>query len=273
MNVKKIAVALGVFIVIVAGFAIYSNKTVLSEQEQAEKNFSEFLSQKKKLPGEVSLILAQKETYFWNGAANNFERISNDASTMQVLERKTLKKEQADLDEDLVMETYNLENGILTIAEGSKAIWQSPSEWWIDSFVLADSNNDGITDINLSLWKAGNFGPSKPFWIEKNNMSVKNHFFVLDFIDKTAKQIWGSSNLEAPNCEFDITDIDGDKKNDLIVLEGDYSSKPACNANFIAVWKWNGWGFSNEWRGKQGNFLDLKTEKNNGKEYITANSF
>jgi len=43
-------------------------------------------------------------------------------------------------------------------------------------------------------------------------MSVKNHFFVLDFIDNAVKQIWGSSNLTEPNCEFKIADIDNDSK-------------------------------------------------------------
>jgi len=71
------------------------------------------------------------------------------------------------LNNNSIMENYNLEDGQLTIRENEKAVWQSPDDWWVDSFVLADSNNDGILDINLSLWKSGNFGSSKPFWIEK----------------------------------------------------------------------------------------------------------
>ena len=101
----------------------------------------------------------------------------------------------------------------------------------------------------------------------------KNHFFIFDFIGDAMKQIWGSSNLGEPNCEFQIADIDNDGKNDLIVIEGDYSHKPKCNGNYVAVWKWNDWGFSNEWRSEKGTFSNLEIEKNDGKSYIVVDSF
>ena len=103
-------------------------------------------------------------------------------------------------------------------------------------------------------------------------MSVKNHFFVLDFLNGAIKQVWGSSNLGEPNCEFKITDVDNDGKNDLVVIEGDYSQKPKCEGNYVAVWKWNDWGFSNEWRSEQGNFSDLEIEKIGGKSYIVVDT-
>ncbi len=158
----------------------------------------------------------------------------------------TQKKLPQQSREVFLKETYLLENGRLTITENSKTIWQSPADWQIDSFVLADSTNDGVVDINLSLWKPGNFGPSKPFWVKENDMAVKNHFFILNLIDGKVKTIWGSSNLASPNCEFKIADIDNDQKNELIALEGDYSQKPKCKGNLVAIWQWNGWGFSTQ---------------------------
>lgn len=182
------------------------------KKQKCERNFSEFLAQKNK----------QSENVY--------------------------KKEQGDLNNDSNLEIYILENGKLIIEEDLKTIWHSPTNWWVDSFTLGDSNNDGVRDLNLSLWKAGDFGSSKPFWIKENDMSVKNHFFILDYVDGKFREIWGSSNLEAPNCQFDIKDIDGDGKNDLIVLEGEYSENYICIPKYEALWKWNGWGFSNEWR-------------------------
>ena len=87
------------------------------------------------------------------------------------------------------------------------------------------------------------------------------------------KPIWQSSNLEAPNCEFAIADIDRDGANDLVVNEGNYSQKPECNGNYIAVWKWNGWGFSNEWRSKEGNYSNITIEKTDKGNYISADTF
>lgn len=167
---------------------------------------------------------------------------------------EVFKQEEVDLNNNSIKEIYTLNNGRLTVVEDSKVIWQSPSEWWIDDFVIADSTNDGFLNLNLSLWKRGNYGSSKPFWVKENDMSIKNHFFVYN---KDLKLIWGSSNLDKPNCEFIIKDIDEDLKNELVVIEGEYAKNRQCNGNYIAVWRWNGWGFSNERRSKEGSYSNL----------------
>ena len=108
----------------------------------------------------------------------------------------------------------------------------------------------------------------------KINLCLKlHHYFVLDFVDEIVRQVWSSSNLSEPNCEFQITDIDNDGENDLIVIEGDYLQKPKCYGDYVAVWKWNDWGFSNEWRSKKGNFSNLEIEKIDGRNYITVDAF
>ncbi len=219
--------------------------------------------------------LTNQVVYTWSNEINGFKKVYKGVIYLKkpTSVNISFKEKRADLNGNLIFENYILKNGRLTISENSKIIWQSPVSWWIDDFILSDLNNDGIIDINLSLWKAGNFGSSKPFWVKKNDMSVKNHFFILDFINKTVKQIWGSSNLTKPNCEFQIADVDGDGKNDLVVIEGTYSQEPKCNGKYIAIWKWNGWGFSNEWRSNQGDFSNLEIEKNGKETHIVVDSF
>lgn len=163
------------------------------------------------------------------------------------------KTEIADLDGDGQPETYSLAKGRLTIQSAGRVIWQSPLDWWIDDFALADSNNDGRLDLNMSVWKSGDYGPSKPFWVKTNDESVKNHFFIFDLKNGALSPVWQSSNLTVPNCAFRIAPI-GDnktgenKKNELVVLEGSYADWPYCQPKNIAVWSWNGWGFTNEGR-------------------------
>lgn len=214
--------------------------------------------------------LTDRIVYYWDDGINNFEKIYRAGIYDGISKGKAIvfKKDQADLNNNSIKETYDLESGQLTIAENAKIIWQSPVYWWIDNFVIADSNNDRISDINLSVWKAGNFGSSKPFWDKENEMSVKNHLFIFNFAGDEIRPIWQSSNLSAPNCEFAIIDIDGDEKNDLVVSEGDYSQKPICDGNYVAVWKWNGWGFSNEWRSEKGEFDNLEIESIDKNKYF-----
>lgn len=209
--------------------------------------------------------------YYWD---NGFKVGSRATiySENNIIHTAIAKEESADLDNNATQEIYLLENGKLTIMENPKMIWQSPDDWWIDNFFLSDSNNDGVLDINLSLWKSGNFGTSKPFWIQENDMGVKNHFFIYDLVDGTIKSIWGSSNLSAPNCDFKFADINEDGENELITIEGDYKQKTPCAGNYVAVWKWNGWGFSNEWRSEPGNFSNLEIEKIDKKNYIVTDT-
>jgi len=182
------------------------------------------------------------------------------------------KQEEADLDNNQTAESYWLEKNRLSVWENSKMVWRSPDEWRIDNFILADANNDGVKDINLSLWKAGNFGPSKPFWIKENDMEVKNHFLVLDYEKGGIKQVWGSSNLGQPNCEFQMADIDDDGKIELIVIEGNYGQQSKCRGDYVAVWKWDDWGFSNKWRSDKGDFDNLIIENIDQQNRIVVDS-
>lgn len=217
-------------------------------------SFSYYLLNKK-----TKKLLQKNEGVFLlvDQAEDSFAATNNDA-------KKSLnfKQEAADLDNNSLLEVYILENKNLVIKEQEKIIWQSPAEWQVDEFVLADANNDGLVDINLSVWKAGDFGSSQPFWIKENDMSIKNHFFIFDLIEGKIKAVWQSSNLSAPNCEFIFADVDDDQKNDLVVLEGNYTDKQKCEARYLAIWKWHDWGFTNEWRSAKAHFSQLELKQN-----------
>ncbi|RJQ26923.1 MAG: VCBS repeat-containing protein [Peptococcaceae bacterium] len=152
-----------------------------------------------------------------------------------------IKNASFDLDGDGMDESYSLQEGKLRIETGSRTIWQSPDEWWVDDFLLGDADNDGIPDLNLLVWKAGSFGPHKPFWITAEDKSVKNHLFIFNLVHGAVKPVWQSSNLDRPNYGIALADIDKDSKNELIATEGDYADPEVRQ---VSVWRWNGWGFS-----------------------------
>lgn len=171
---------------------------------------------------------------------------------------------KADIDGDGIKESYKLSDGELAIVENDKTIWRSEKNWRVDDLVLADANNDGEMELNISVWKPGNFGSSKPFWVEKNDESVKNHFFVYRMTDDKFQPLWHSSNLEFPNTRFSFFDIDDDKKNELIVSESKYKREKECAKNYLAVWRWNEWGFTNIWRSGSDKYEYFNTEIING---------
>ena len=156
-------------------------------------------------------------------------------------EFRLTKKTNFDLDKDGVKESYFLKDGSLQISTEKKLIWQSPDTWWVDYYVLKDSNNDGLPELNLLVWKKGSFGESKPFWVTEEDKSIKNHLFVYKLKEGALKPIWQSSNLDNPNYYIEFSDLNEDGENELIAIEGSYSN---TKERWITFWKWNGWGFS-----------------------------
>ena len=213
----------------------------------------------------LNLPLEKRGFYYWEG-----EMKENSLPTIYLEKNEPsniLKIERADMNKNSILEKYSLEKGKMTIEEDLKVIWRSPDDWWVDDFIIADSNNDGNLNLNISFWRKGSFGSSRPFWIEDDE-KVGNHFFIYDLNENDLNLVWGSSNLSAPNCEFKFADIDGDGKNELIVIEGDYKEGYLCKGKHLAIWSWNGWGFSNNWRSEAGSFFNMEVEKIDNKDRI-----
>jgi len=155
-------------------------------------------------------------------------------------EVRLLQTRRFDLDRDGLPEHYTLRNGVLTVKAGSRLIWRSPEEWWVDYFFLGDVDNDGALELNLVVWKEGSFGPYRPFWVEVEEPGVKNHLFIFRLEEGNFQAVWQSSNLDRPIRRAALVDLDGDGENELLVTGGCYTD-PAITE--ITLWKWSGWGF------------------------------
>ncbi len=151
------------------------------------------------------------------------------------------KNRKFDLDGDGIKEKFNLENGRIKIWKENNLIWYSPEEWWIDDFFLGDADNDGIDELGLLVWKTGSFGSKKPFWLEGEDTSFRNHLFLYKLMNSEIKPVWQSSNLDQPNFHAILVDYNDDGKNELLVIEGSYED---FDLRKTTLWEWNGWGFS-----------------------------
>lgn len=157
------------------------------------------------------------------------------------LEYRLIQNQQLDLDGDGISEEYALLDGKITVREDDSIIWQSPEDWWVDYFFIGDINNDGVSELNLSVWRKGSFGPYRPFWVEEEDTSIKNHLFIFKLEKSTFKPVWQSSNLDHPNYRGALVDLNDDGENELLVTQGCYSDP---RTRGVTLWKWNGWGFS-----------------------------
>jgi hypothetical protein len=144
-----------------------------------------------------------------------------------------------DLNNDSIDETIKLENGIAYVYKEDKIIFESEPDWDVKEILAGDFNNDGQNDFALSLWKDGNYGESKPFWIEENDNSYKMHLFIYTWKRDKIAALWHSSNLPKENIKTNLLDIESDGKNELVVFEKSYTD----NKYSIASWQWNEWGF------------------------------
>lgn len=169
------------------------------------------------------------------------EALSLAAAGKKLAADRLVKVRHLDLDGDGIRERYSLRDGILRVEVGSRQIWETPACWWVDYFFLGDANNDGRPELNLLLWKEGSFGPQRPFWVEGEDRSVKNHLFVFKLEEGEIKAVWQSSNLDRPNLRAALIDRDGDGKKELLALEGTYTGSGEFQ---LTLWQWNGWGFS-----------------------------
>lgn len=155
-------------------------------------------------------------------------------------EYRLLQRQHFDLDGDGCQEEFYLKNGKITVRKSSRTIWQSPDDWWVDYFFPGDANNDGRPELNLLVWKEGSFGPHRPFWLEEEDTSVKNHLFIFKLEQGGIKPVWQSSNLDYPNYRASLVDFDNDGAQELLVTEGSYTDP---GRRETTLWKWNGWGF------------------------------
>lgn len=226
--------------------------------------------------GRIRFNMGERREFFWKADSKSFTRatrkVVHSSQKREAGGHKLAKSLDADVNKDGRPERYELREGVVSVYEDKHRIWRTPETWWVDDFALADADGDGSININMSVWKAGSFGTTKPFWVRENDLSIKNHFFVFGFREGSVRPVWQSSNLDAPNREFLFDDVDGDGRQELVVVEGEYADKDRSSGKHVAVWRWDEWGFFNEWRSPAGRYRNLSIEKIGESKLIAVDS-
>lgn len=146
-----------------------------------------------------------------------------------------------------------------------------PADWRITASVLADVTGDSVSEWALVVWRPWRDWPIQrwssvpsPIVAFHDAAGQSCHLILLD--PSNGREIWAGSALPAPLMALAAGDVDGDGRNEVVTLEGDYATGRACRTTRVDIWRWNGFGFTLEFRSPPGDFcqLCLTDADNNG---------
>jgi len=137
-----------------------------------------------------------------------------------------------------------------------------PSTWHITASTLADVTGDGSPEWALVVWRPWRDWPiqswssaSSPIAGFHDAAGESCHLILLD--PRDGREVWAGSALPAPILALAVGDVDGDGRSDVVTLEGDYATGRNGPASRVDVWKWNGFGFTLDWRSPPGIFYRI----------------
>jgi len=158
---------------------------------------------------------------------------------------------RADLDLDGIEERLAVQSGQAAIFEENEIAWLSPEDWTVQQAEMVDFNQDGTTEIALIVWRPFESWPIDSYLPNGGRISSFQdisgnscHLILVGWRRGKYQELWAGSALAEPIRSFAAADLDGDGDQELIVLEGNYSDTPGDLASALAVWEWNGFGFS-----------------------------
>lgn len=186
----------------------------------------------------------QTVAFVWDGEVFHQQAVSDVAIS------PPQTKQQADLDGDGATETVELQWGELRLVDGGQTAWQSDPAWSVTRFCLTDVDNDGVLDIFFVLWKPDEAGVARC------------HPFIYGWRRDAWRPVWMGSAVADPIAEFVVGDVDGDGRNELVVLEGRYGdpaegTRRSVGPQYVAVWRFDQWWFQLLWRSETNGYWDL----------------
>jgi len=158
----------------------------------------------------------------------------------------SLRESKIDLTGDGLPETVVFEDNSLAVFKDGIRVWKSVPTWHVVDYALGDPNDDGRCEILVAHWKPGDDG------------IMRSHPFIVGFRGGRYKTIWGGSAVTYGIHELLLADLDGDGRQELIVLESvDPADGLEATLRTLSVWDWHGWGFSLRWRSEPAHYSDL----------------
>lgn len=126
--------------------------------------------------------------------------------------------------------TLTLAGSRFTAVSGEKTLWQSGPGLHVQDYLSMDIDRDGSTELLLLVWRRGNYGSSRPFWVERNDTRWSQHIFIYDYDPPSGSfvPLWMSSQLRPEVARWSVSSSD-----ELFILTPDGDE---------TLWQWGQWG-------------------------------
>jgi hypothetical protein len=156
---------------------------------------------------------------------------------------------ESDLDSDGRVERIVLADGRISILSGGLLRWTSPPDWEVTAAEAADLNWDGRPEAVLLVWRMFHpwpvdawlpYGGRVADFHDAENRSC--HIILFGWDGSTYRELWAGSALAEPILAFHAADWDGDGRQELAAIESTYAEPGRGRA--VALWRWNGFGFT-----------------------------
>ncbi|HKZ54673.1 MAG TPA: hypothetical protein VJ123_04275 [Anaerolineales bacterium] len=156
----------------------------------------------------------------------------------------------ADLDLDAGLESFSLTQGVVGIYRDGERLWTSPAEWDVAQAQVSDLNHDGQAELALLVWRKYAAWPVDAYMAYPGRIrdfhdqdGLSCHFILIGWRHGAFRELWAGSALARPLLAFRALDVNGDGRQELLVLESHYDAQQRI-ADSVALWEWNGFGFS-----------------------------
>jgi hypothetical protein len=124
---------------------------------------------------------------------------------------------------------------------------------------LADVTGDDVPEWALLVWRPWQDWPIQrwssapsPIAAYRDGAGESCHLILID--PRDGHEIWAGSALPVPLLALAVEDVDGDGRNEVLALEGRYADARDGPGSHVDVWRWNGFGFTLQWRSPAGTY-------------------
>jgi hypothetical protein len=136
-----------------------------------------------------------------------------------------------------------------TLIGESRVLWQTPPEWDVRQAEITDLDRNQVPEVTLLLWR-----PFAPWLIDsmlphggrissfQNQENRSCHIILIGWKRGEFRELWAGSPLAEPILQFFPADWDGNGRQELLAVEGEYFRPNEATA--VTLWEWNGFGFT-----------------------------